>query len=286
MKKLVFVLSVLVIVLAVCLSSVLLLGFNSSVKKEDVFSSVTDDYTEVIDYPLVEIPFNDGSDWLVAIRSTLGTDSEMLLVSPTSTNLQLCKEELLIITHPVTSEETEPYGYLYVYKDGKIFKEVGFDDIFFEMNQFENQGLRRLFEYITLDEFNYMVEDKLSLGNLSESDVYSKVDYPLVDVLFDAESDWTVILRENLLTENEKFYVCENGEVLEQNKRNLKLATFPAGRGTTPNGVLYIYKNGTLIKEVQYFDSYFETDALKGEFRELSIEKTGELISGDLPPAI
>ena len=287
MKKITTIVLVILLLVCVFCISFYSLGINTSAEKDDVsFKSELTKLDETImpkiDYPLIEIPFNDGGDWIVAIRSNFGMDYEMLLVSPTSVNLQLAKQQLLVTTYPVKSEETEPCGYLYVYKDGKIYKEIVFDDIFFEMNQFESQGLQRLFENMTLDEFNNMVEDRLPSGKLSKTEVNSHTDYPLIDVLFDDESQWTVILKEDIQSENKKFYVCKDSEVLEQNKHGLKLSAIPVGRGTTPDGILYIYKNDKLIKVVHYYDSYFESGVFKEHFKTAAPEELTDLMGDKL----
>lgn len=113
-----------------------------------------------------------------------------------------------------------------------------------------------------------------------------KEDYPLLDVIFDDKSDWVVIIRTDLFTEDEKYYVSQNAQNLNMNKEYLKLLTFPVGRGTTPFGIVYIYQNKKLIKEVPFIEIYYENTILQDAFKIVSKENINKLINDSLPSPI
>ena len=91
-----------------------------------------------------------------------------------------------------------------------------------------------------------------------ENTEISKVDYPLIDISFDEKSEWLVIVRTDLFTQHEKYSVSQNSKNLNMNKERLKILTFPVGRGITPVGVVYVYQNGNLVKEVPFTEIFFE----------------------------
>lgn len=122
-------------------------------------------------------------------------------------------------------------------------------------------------------------------GSIENTEM-SKVDYPLIDISFDEKSEWLVIVRTDLFTQHEKYNVSQNNENLNMNKEGLKILTFPVGRGTTPVGVVYVYQNGKLVKEVPFTEIFFESKILKDTFKNMSKEYIDKLIDGTLPPPI
>ena len=113
-----------------------------------------------------------------------------------------------------------------------------------------------------------------------------KPDYPLIDIVFSEENEWLVVNRENLFTESEKISVIDNVQLLELNKEQIFVTTFPLGRGTTPNGEIYIYKDGELIKSISYFDFEILSDELKTASYSLTKEQIEEMIVDELPSPI
>ena len=118
------------------------------------------------------------------------------------------------------------------------------------------------------------------------SDIVGKIDYPLIDINFDNESEWVIINRNNLFTEQETFNVAQNNNTLQLTKENLSVITFPVGRGTTPNGIIYVYKNGKLVKEVPYIEVMFENESLTESFLKMTKEEVENLIQDNIPSPI
>ncbi|MDR2207877.1 MAG: hypothetical protein LBE22_02745 [Azoarcus sp.] len=118
------------------------------------------------------------------------------------------------------------------------------------------------------------------------SDVFGKIDYPLIEIIFDTESEWLVIDRSGLFTEHEVFSISQSSQDLQFNKEDLRVLTFPEGRGTTPKGIIYVYKDGVLIKRVPYIESHFESDALKDAFQQVTKDEVEIMIKSKLPPPI
>ena len=122
--------------------------------------------------------------------------------------------------------------------------------------------------------------------DFESNNVFGKIDYPLIEINFSPGNEWLVIDREALFTEKEIFRIIQNSQYLQLNSESLQVITFPVGRGTTPNGIIYVYKDGILIKEVPYIEAYFESDVLKNAFQQVTKEKVQEIIKSELPPAI
>ena len=131
---------------------------------------------------------------------------------------------------------------------------------------------------------SYSSEQKHRHSN--ENTLISRVDYPLIDISFDDKSDWLVIIRTDLFTEYEKYYISQNAKRLQMNKEGLMIRTFPIGRGTTPSGVVYVYQNKELIKEVPFIELSFDNVILKSAFKHIIREDINKLIKNPLPPLI
>ena len=115
---------------------------------------------------------------------------------------------------------------------------------------------------------------------------FIKIDYPLIDIFFTSDDKWLLIDRSKMFTDNEKFNVIENSQELEFYKEWIKLFTFPVGRGTTPNGMVYIYKNKDLIKEIPYLEIRLENENVKKSFKKLTIDEIEKDFRIKLPPII
>ncbi|MBO5453058.1 MAG: hypothetical protein J6A69_03730 [Clostridia bacterium] len=107
-------------------------------------------------------------------------------------------------------------------------------------------------------------------SNVIGMDAISMLDYPLIDIYFDKEYSWDVLIRQNMYAENEAYYILDDREILETNKELLKVLTFPSGRGTTPNGEISVYKNNQLIKTVEYFELDVASEEFKREFTKIT----------------
>ncbi|MBP0990490.1 MAG: hypothetical protein J5874_04885 [Oscillospiraceae bacterium] len=137
--------------------------------------------------------------------------------------------------------------------------------------------------------FSYFLglySNKRTKGNSSENTQISVIDYPLIDISFDDKSNWFVIVRTNLFTENEKYYVSQNIKSLNLNKEKLIISTFPVGRGTTPQGIIYVYKNCTLIKEVPFINISFKSQIFKSQFEYMTKKDVEKIINASLPSPV
>ena len=100
-------------------------------------------------------------------------------------------------------------------------------------------------------------------------DVIGRIDYPLIEIYFNRNDVNLVILYENIFTSNKQVKILLDSDAMENIKGNFHVLTFPAGRGTTPDSIIYVYKNGELIKYVEFFNavdydvSMFELSSLE-----------------------
>ncbi|MDR2578871.1 MAG: hypothetical protein LBC70_08735 [Chitinispirillales bacterium] len=122
-------------------------------------------------------------------------------------------------------------------------------------------------------------------------DVLGKIHHPLIDIPFmsatNENSDWLIINHSNLFTDDERFEIIQGrGAFLHFDTEHLKVITFPRGRGTTPNGVIYVFRNGILIRDVPYWEIYITSTFLTNEFRQVTRVEIEEIINSKLPPAI
>lgn len=111
-----------------------------------------------------------------------------------------------------------------------------------------------------------------------------KDDFPLMEVMLDQDSRWTLILREHQSANNESFRMLTQTDAMALHREHLSLRTFPVGRGTTPSGCCYLYQNQHLVKEVPYVDVQFSNTAFERSFSIATRAKVQERIGGELPP--
>ena len=122
------------------------------------------------------------------------------------------------------------------------------------------------------------------------------IDYPLIEISFiqNEEDEWLIIDRSDPFVDfgeevkKEKVNMLhikdyEEARALNHSKGALKVVTFPTGLGTTPEGVIYVYKNEVLIKEVPYLKIEFGNKEL---FRQVPIKEAEKLIGESLPSPI
>lgn len=110
-------------------------------------------------------------------------------------------------------------------------------------------------------------------------DSISRIDYPLIDIAFNDGNDWLVLIENGMYGRvKESYFASDDKEVLQFNKEFLKVETFPAGRGTTPNGSISVYKNGEMIKCVEYFALNYENEDIENAFKKVSGKEAQDLI--------
>ncbi|MCL2529586.1 MAG: hypothetical protein FWE41_04565 [Coriobacteriia bacterium] len=120
----------------------------------------------------------------------------------------------------------------------------------------------------------------------AESNTITSIDYPLIDVSFTPENEWLVVVRTELFEDVESFLIAQNRGALHFNSDQLLVSTFPLGRGTTPTGIVYVYRDGALIKEVAFFEFFFENDTIRDAFYEATQAEIIEMIGSELPSPI
>lgn len=117
-----------------------------------------------------------------------------------------------------------------------------------------------------------------SCTSSEDSENYVYPDYPLIEYYFDTNEDWLVVVCENVYGEDRKFFANESEESLNFNKENFVVNTFPAGRGTTAEHMVWLFKNGELLKSVACIDYSFSSDVFEKDFVEMSYEEVSEIV--------
>ena len=110
---------------------------------------------------------------------------------------------------------------------------------------------------------------------------YVYADYPLIEYTFDENDEWIVVICEDVYETDGEYYVNDNEKSLELGKELLVVNTYPEGRGTTPEHLVWIYKNGELLKYVQCLDYEFLSDSFENDFKEVYYEDVAHLIKLD-----
>ena len=119
---------------------------------------------------------------------------------------------------------------------------------------------------------------------LFDNDVIGRYDYPLMEVFLDDNDKYSLIIRDHISSKNEIYRIITNFDVLDRCREKIAVLTFPIGRGTTPNGSLYLYKNHTLIKEVPYFEVYILKEIPNEDIKFVTYDKIKQLVGNELPP--
>jgi hypothetical protein len=131
--------------------------------------------------------------------------------------------------------------------------------------------------------YHFGYSRKMSMMTSTEELLF-KDDYPLIEVMFDKKYTWTLVVREHHRTGDETFRIITRLDALEFNREHLSVSTFPVGRGTTPTGCLYLYKDRTLIKEIPFVDITISNKHQEKEFTSVSYSEVKKIINDDLPP--
>lgn len=107
---------------------------------------------------------------------------------------------------------------------------------------YENQEEGKENEQIEKDE----EDDKILIRQGS----VARIDYPLIDIYFDKNKKYKIIIKE--FGDNQKIYkeYANTGEFFQYNKEKFSIATIPSGRGTTPEYILSVYEEDDCIKMI------------------------------------
>ena len=108
----------------------------------------------------------------------------------------------------------------------------------------------------------------------NDQDLVTKVDYPLLDIYFSEEDKWIILNAVGLYQGNEEFLVISgrDGSFIEWMKEYMRVLTFPVGRGITPDGLILVYKNGKLIKNIPYGDIHIVNKDFEDAFQKVNRE--------------
>lgn len=86
-------------------------------------------------------------------------------------------------------------------------------------------------------------------ARLNRQNSLARIDYPLIDLYFEHDKEYRVVLTKFMQDEICKEYT-DTGDFFQQNKGNFSILTIPAGMGTTPPFSLCIYEEGECIKTI------------------------------------
>lgn len=133
------------------------LGFENAKKETEMIIVNEADMDESIgktDYPLIDIAFNDGSEWSVLITYGIYSEKMTYLLCDDGKELQFDKEYLSVTTYPA-GRGTTGVGSITVYQNGKEVKHLEFFDIVFK-----KEGLKAKFEEISQKELDEFMQNK------------------------------------------------------------------------------------------------------------------------------
>lgn len=87
---------------------------------------------------------------------------------------------------------------------------------------------------------------------LVQKGAIGRIDYPLIDIYFDKNKNYRVILRELYSADHEiqKEYT-DTGDFFQFNKEKFSIVTVPSGMGTTLDYVLEVYEEDVCIKTIE-----------------------------------
>lgn len=91
-----------------------------------------------IDYPLIDIAFNDGNEWAILIVNGQDSGDQTYLLCHDGRELQFDKEYLSVITYP-SGRGTTGTGSIVVYQNGEEIKCIEFVEINFEKEELKNK---------------------------------------------------------------------------------------------------------------------------------------------------
>lgn len=92
------------------------------------------------------------------------------------------------------------------------------------------------------------VSDEQEDQKLMQQESISRIDYPLIDLYFEADKTYKLELAE-YSGEKIKEYSAK-GDFFQFNKEYFSILTFPSGRGTTPDYILSVYEGKKRIKTI------------------------------------
>lgn len=93
-------------------------------------------------------------------------------------------------------------------------------------------------------------KDEKEDEKLMKQSSVSRIDYPLIDIYFDKNKKYKIIVKE--FGDNSKIYkeYTDTGDFFQYNKEKYSIVTVPSGRGITPEYILSVYEGNNCIKTI------------------------------------
>lgn len=113
-------------------------------------------------------------------------------------------------------------------------------------------------------------DSEIVIADTDISDSICKIDYPLIDVAFNDGNDYDVVIINGIYEQNQKYLLCEEPGELQE---HLWVNTYPAGRGTTGESAVIVYKNGEEVKSLECFEIGFGKKDLESKFERISAKE-------------
>ncbi len=110
---------------------------------------------------------------------------------------------------------------------------------------------------------------------------YIYPDYPLVEYTFSDTDEWIVVICEDVYEEDGEYYVNSDEASLEKGKEKLVVSVYPEELSSPAEHLVWIFKNGELLKHVACSDYEFLSESFENDFKEVSYEKVTELVNLD-----
>ncbi len=118
---------------------------------------------------------------------------------------------------------------------------------------------------------------QIGYENAKTKDAYTKaneeigqLDYPLIDIPFNDGNEYVIVICNGLHSEEQTYLWCPDGKELQFNKEHIFVRTYPAGRGTTGNGFITVYRNGEEIRYIEFLEIHFADEEIKNNFVKVS----------------
>ena len=123
-------------------------------------------------------------------------------------------------------------------------------------------------------EYEFKLEKEIEiLDDTPIDEAIGQLDYPLIDIAFNDGNEYTIVICNGIYSEEQTYLWCTDGRDLQFNKEFLYIRTYPAGRGTTGNGAITVYRNGEEIRDIEFLEIHFANEELKNNFVKVSSEE-------------
>lgn len=112
--------------------------------------------------------------------------------------------------------------------------------------------------------------EKIIVDDTLMGESIGKTDYPLIDIAFNDGNEYAVLIVDGIYSNKRTYMLCRDGKDLQFDKEYLSILTYPAGRGTTGNGNVVVYRNGEEIRNIEFFEIFFKNEELRNKFEKIS----------------